>query len=132
MLQRIQTVFLLTAAILLTCMFFNPFISAGDEAIQYTDFLTIRILLILTVAIGYLNVFMYRRRVIQIRLCLYNCLILLGLQGFIAYYIFTNEAEVVFSLTAAFPIIAAILTYMALRYIARDEALVKAVERLRK
>ncbi|MDR0295856.1 MAG: DUF4293 domain-containing protein [Prevotellaceae bacterium] len=132
MLQRIQTIFLLAAAILLTCMFFNPFISAGDELIQYTDFLTIRILIILTVVIGYLNIFMYRKRTIQIRLCIYNCLVLLGLQGFIAYYIFTNKVDVVFSLTAAFPIISAILTYMAMRYIVRDEALVKTMERLRK
>jgi len=132
MIQRIQTVFLLVSAILLTCMFYNPFISAGDESLQYTDFLTIRVLLILTVIIGYLNIFMYRKRVLQIRFCIYNCLVLLGLQGFIAYYILTSETDVVFSLTAAFPAIAAILTYMALRYIARDEAVVKAAERLRR
>jgi len=132
MLQRIQTLFLLASAVLLTCMFFHPFFSLGEVTFGYTDHLTTRILLILSVAIGYLNIFMYRKRAFQMRLCIFNCLILLGLQGVIAYYVFTMDAGVVFSLTAAFPAIAVILTFMALRYIARDEALLRAVDRLRK
>lgn len=132
MLQRIQTVFLLAAAILLTCMFFNSFIRLGNETLSYTKHTGICVLLILSTAIGYLTIFMYRKRMRQIRLCIFNCLILLGLQGFITYYVFTMKAEAVFSLTAAFPVVAAILTFLALRYIARDEAMVKTMERLRK
>jgi hypothetical protein len=37
----------------------------------------------------------------------------------------------IFSVTVAFPLIAAILTFLALRYIARDEAMIKALNRLR-
>ncbi|MCL2097809.1 MAG: DUF4293 domain-containing protein [Bacteroidales bacterium] len=132
MLQRIQTLFLLAAAILLTCMFFNPFISFGEEIIKYTDSTLIQVLLIVATVIGYFNIFMYRKRTRQIRLCMFNCLVLLGVQGIIAYYLFTLKTGAAFSLTAAFPVIAAILTYMALRCIARDEAMVKMTERLRK
>jgi peptidoglycan/LPS O-acetylase OafA/YrhL len=132
MIQRIQTIFLLAAAILLTCMFFNPFVGSGDTALRYTDRIEMQVLLILSTVIGYLNIFMYRKRTRQMRLCIFNCLILLGFQGIIAYHVFTMGTGAVFSLTAAFPAIAAILTYLALRYIARDEALVKMTERLRK
>ncbi len=131
MIQRIQTLFLLGAAILLTIMYFNPFISgAGELHINYTDSVAIAVLLILTTIIGYGNIFLYRRRMLQIRLCMFNCLLLLGLQGFIAYYVFTVKG-VSFSITAAFPIIALVLTFLALRYIARDEAMLQAMNRLR-
>jgi len=130
MIQRIQTLFLLISAVLLTCMFFNAFVGSGDTALHYTDRIEMQVLLIVATVIGYLNIFMYRKRTRQMRLCIFNCLVLLGLQGIIAYHVFTMGTGV--SLTAAFPIIAAILTFMALRYIARDEALVKMTERLRK
>jgi hypothetical protein len=43
----------------------------------------------------------------------------------------TAAPGAVFSLTVAFPLIAAILQVLALRYIARDEAMVKSLNRLR-
>jgi phosphate/sulfate permease len=38
----------------------------------------------------------------------------------------------IFSITVVFPIIAAIMAFTAVRYIARDEALVRSVHSLRK
>ncbi len=137
MIQRIQTLFLLVAAVLMTCLFFYPFVDFGNNvSIEYTDIMPMMILLSAITFIAYVNIFLYRRRMVQIRLCMLNSLILLALQGYIIYYIVAYNAEIalsggVFSLTAAFPLIAAILTFMALRYIARDEAMVKAMDRLR-
>jgi Ca2+/Na+ antiporter len=62
---------------------------------------------------------------------MFNTLVLLGLQGFIIYYIAIAEQGAVFSFTVVFPAIAAILLFLALRYIARDEAMVKSLRRLR-
>jgi len=42
-----------------------------------------------------------------------------------------NDSELVFSITAVFPIIAAILNVMAARNIALDEAMVQSAYRLR-
>ncbi len=137
MIQRIQTLFLLVAAALITCLFFCPFVDFGNGAgIDYTDIMPMTILLVVITFIACINIFLYRRRMVQIRLCMLNSLLLLAFQGYIIYYIATYNAETaasggVFSLTAAFPLIAAILTFMALRYIARDEAMVKAMDRLR-
>lgn len=44
---------------------------------------------------------------------------------------FNKESESAFSITAVFPIVAAILTFTAMRYIARDEAMVRSTSRLR-
>jgi hypothetical protein len=38
----------------------------------------------------------------------------------------------IFSLTAVFPIVASVLTFLALRYISRDEAMIRAASRLRR
>jgi Ca2+/Na+ antiporter len=68
---------------------------------------------------------------IQIRLCLFNSLVLLGLQGIIIYYMIIAEPGAVFSLTVAFPLIAVILLVLAIRYTGRDEAMIKSLNRLR-
>lgn len=67
----------------------------------------------------------------QIKMCIFNTLILLGFQGWIAYAFFTREAGIAFSITAVFPIVCAILTFIAMRYIARDEAVVRAANSIR-
>ena len=132
MIQRIQTLFLLVAAILLTCLFFYPFINFEDMKFMYTDPKAMAMLLLIVTLISYINIFFYRKRMMQIRLCMLNCLLLLALQGFIVYYIFAYSGSGgTFSLTVAFPIIAAILIFLGLRYIARDEAMVRSLDRLR-
>jgi hypothetical protein len=81
--------------------------------------------------VGFITILLYRHRMIQIRLCLFNSVVLLGLQGIIIYCMITAAPGAVFSLTVAFPLIAAILLVLAIRYIGRDEAVVKSLNRLR-
>jgi peptidoglycan/LPS O-acetylase OafA/YrhL len=131
MIQRIQTLFLLATVGLLAIMFFSPLAEYTGESILYRSSWVLLFFLILCSAVGFVTIFLYRRRMVQIRLCLFNSLVLLGLQGIIIYYMITAEPGAVFSLTVAFPLIAAILLVLAMRYIARDEAMVKALNRLR-
>lgn len=132
MIQRIQTLFLLVAFGLLVSMFFNNLCYApGAEPIAYSNFTPFIILLAASTLICLLTIFMYRHRIIQIRMCIFNTLILLGFQGWIAYAFFTREAGIAFSVTAVFPIVCAILTFIAMRYIARDEAVVRAANSIR-
>ena len=56
---------------------------------------------------------------------------LLGYQAWIGYAFFTREAGVAFSISAVFPIVCAILTFTAMRYIARDEAMVRSANSIR-
>ena len=132
MIQRIQTLFLLCACGLVFSLFFARLIYAADYTISYTEYNPFLILTILTFIINIITIAMYRHRILQMRLCIYNILVLLGYQGWIAYLFFTREEGVAFSITAVFPIVAAILTFIAMRYIARDEALVQSINSLRK
>jgi len=132
MIQRIQTLFLFIACGLLFSLFFVPMATNAAQPTNYTDSSVLLALLIILILISFLSIFLYRHRMLQIRLCILNSLLLLGFQGIIAYYFFTASEGTVFSLTAVFPIVSAILTFTAMRYIARDEAMVRAADRLRK
>ena len=131
MIQRIQTLFLLAALGLLAGMFFSPLVTYIDETIFYRSSWILLFFLILCSAVAFITIFLYRHRMAQIRLCLFNSLVLLGLQGIIIYYMITAAPGGVFSLTVAFPLIAVILLALALRYTGRDEAMIKSLNRLR-
>ena len=129
MLQRIQTLYLLFTCGLLASLFFIPMYETAGGATAYSDYAGLLVLLILSIATSLGTVFLYRRRTGQIRLCTFNSVVLIGFQGWIAYYFFTTEAA--FSISAVFPLVAIILTVIASQHIARDEAMVRNTGRIR-
>jgi len=131
MIQRIQTLFLLAATGLLFSMFFANMAYFNTETIKYTNIPTLLIMLIVTFTLSFITIFLYRHRILQIRISVLNSLIMLGFQGWILWMFFSKETASAFSITAVFPIVAAILTFLAIRYIARDEAMVRSTSRLR-
>ena len=153
MIQRIQTVFLVIAAGLLISMFFTPMIrfTGSDTTIpfvavaEFKGFTLTTIFEIVCAVLSVVTIFMYKNRIRQIRLCNLNTLILIGYQVIIAIYYFqrnnpdkplgmlhqTMGESPLFTIPCIFPICAAILTFIAMRYIARDEAMVMAASRLR-
>ena len=78
-------------------------------------------------------IFMYRNRLLQLRLCMYNMILLAGLTSVVLFVLYgiKNASSVSFSLPAVFPIIAIILHYLAFRGIRRDELRVQSVNHLR-
>ena len=82
MIQRIQTLFLLAAAGLLTSMVFTPMIRFTDGAtvIRYVEFTPTLIMLIVTVVLSFVNIFSFKNRLFQIRTCNLNTLICVGFQ----------------------------------------------------
>lgn len=133
MIQRIQTLFLTITAGLLISMLFIPMVKfvGSDTVIRYIEYLPTATLLIVTIVLCIATIFSYKRRIFQIRVCNLNSLILLGFQIFLAVKFFTREPDMIYTITAVFPIACAILTFIAMRYIARDEALVMASNHLR-
>jgi hypothetical protein len=129
MLQRIQTLYLLLACGLTASLFFIPMCEHAGGVTVYSDYTGLLILLLLSAAVPFGTIFLYRQRTRQIRLCIVSGIILIGFQGLIAYYFFTLAAA--FSITAVFPLAAAILILAASRKIARDEAMVRAANRIR-
>lgn len=131
MIQRIQTLFLLAASALQFSMFFSKMAYSASETVKFTEINTLLIMIIVTFIISFLTIFLYRHRVIQIRMCTLNTILLLGLQGFIIWMFTIRPPESAFAISAVFPSVSAILSITALRYIARDEAMVRSTSRLR-
>lgn len=133
MIQRIQSIFLLIVLVLQGLLFILPFSKCVDTVdvetvISGTTFPLI-IIQIITFAVTLITIFLYKKRMLQIRFSIFNCIMLLGYQG-VAIYMAMGEV-CKFSLAITFPIIAAILIFLAIRYIGRDEAMVRSLDRLR-
>jgi hypothetical protein len=135
--QRIQTLYLAVATGLVVALFFcvksfslGPGGAHVDELkyIQFFPYLTLLILtgLLQLIALGTFNV-----RVLQMRTAVLSGLLLIALQAWLAVDYFTAADGVVFKWTAIFPILAAILDFMAARNILRDQLLVESISRLR-
>jgi len=154
MIQRIQTLYLLIAAILLGALFFVPFaqIAAKDGAIYRADLLGINpeginkpelfpfnwlILLIWGVSMILLvaTIFLFKNRKMQIRLSIIDSIVSLILTGLIYLKIWSVAKQLsgtyAFTVYLVFPVIAAILIYLATRAIRKDELLVRSVDRIR-
>ncbi len=71
-------------------------------------------------------IFLYNKRLIQIRLSIFNMIIMLGYYVILFIYLFYAAKTL-----SAFPLVNIILTLLAMRAIAKDEALIKSLNRLR-
>ena len=148
MVQRIQTVFMLVAAFLLGMLFTNPLaeISAGaevyvfnikgiyKEAERVISSLPLLVFLSLILVLHVFVIFSYKNRIRQMRILTFTIILMLGLFGLFFYFSHaTFEGETVsYKISVALPLVAAILDFLAIRNIGKDEALVRSVDRLRK
>lgn len=149
MIQRIQTVFLLLVIALLVasmCLPVGYFI--GADSAQYT-FMPAGIaikeqfhstwgvlaILLLSAIISFSTIFMYKNRMLQIRMTVFCSVLLLGYYlAFLAFmFMLKSDLQASFRISWALclPLVAIILNYLAIRAIGRDEVMVKAADRLR-
>ncbi len=159
MIQRIQTLYLLlvvVCSVLLCCFAPIQFMTPKTEAIQQryemnfahlqntTDLAAVEnvqsiwalpVLVIAIGAIALLTIFLFKRRLLQARLCIFNMVLMLGYYIVLAVYIFFAckqlHVDWFINMWAALPLVSIILTVLAMRAIAKDEALVRAADRLR-
>ena len=149
MIQRIQTVYLLiVVGLLITAMclpmgYFidamgeHPFKALGLEVngtIQSTWGLFG--ILLLSAIIALCTIFLFRNRMLQVRMTVFGSLLLIGYYiAFFAFmFILKNDLNAMaFQLGWALclPAVCIILNYLAFRAIYRDELMVKAADRLR-
>jgi hypothetical protein len=83
-----------------------------------------------------LSIFLYKRRMIQLRLCILNIILLIGLMCLFAYHLFfyvrtLDQVDFKIGLSFILPVIAIILTYFAFHGIRKDEYLVRLADRIR-
>ncbi|MCK5029673.1 MAG: DUF4293 domain-containing protein [Bacteroidales bacterium] len=152
MIQRIQSIYLLVATILLGSVFAYPFaellssdgqcfifsfngLSIDNEEGMYLLTIPPIILLVIATLISFISIFLYKKRVIQMRMNSLNIFLMIGYLGLNYYYIqnFSKQLDgvVSYEITSIFPFVAAVLTYLAIRAIGKDEALIRSMDRIR-
>jgi hypothetical protein len=154
MIQRIQTVYLFLVGVLSIIVFFSPIAAIATSAnvfdLSFRGFIstppidalhsstwayTLVALLIPIIAFG--TIFLFKRRKLQLTLCYINFLLM------DAYYIvviailwFADQqlalpSRWVYHYAFILPIVNMVLTFLAIRGINKDEALVRSLDRLR-
>lgn len=149
MIQRIQTLYLLVAEVLTAILFFSNLAtfltSDGQEIVlKYKGIYQVKddilekmvnawplaVILIATAIVGFFVIFLYRRRMFQIRVCFFAMFLNFGVLVLLAYYIYSiavvGESTMALSVVDSFPLLSIVLYYLAYRGIARDEAKVIA------
>ena len=150
MIQRIQTIYLLVVVALGITLLFMPvvqFVSPEDAAelqvfelsalggapLQGIWGLTLTTVLIPLLAL--VDIFLYRKRILQARLNIFTVMLCLGYYGVLAIYIWLAKMSMGLEWHlipwASIPLVCMILTLMATRAILKDEALVRAADRIR-
>ena len=149
MIQRIQSIYLLVVTILMViCMcssvgsiitstneiseFGNLFITLPDGTKDYAPWALFVILLVVAV-LAFGTIFLFKKRMLQIRLTIFSTVVLIGYYLALVAYIFMLAEDTSFtpSWTICLPFVGIILNWVAIRGIGADEALVKAYDRLR-
>ncbi len=154
MIQRIQSLWLFLAAAIMFSMFLSPlaemigpqgeyyrfdltgiYEGVGETAIRIESAMPVWFLVIVTGALSLLTIFFYKRRILQIRICIFNLMLLIGFYALFFFYFFhlrsTLEVVMNFRITVVFPAIAVIMVFLATRGIRKDEMLVRSYDRIR-
>jgi hypothetical protein len=134
MIQRIQTVYLLGSLLLSVLMLQYPFYISGTIEIGASNFF----LFLMTILLAILHlpaIFLFKKRQLQKVFC-YMLIMDLALYILISLFITRAETELWFDISnlrigASFPVASILLSYLAIRVINKDEALIKSMDRFR-
>lgn len=155
MIQRVQTLYLLAAGVLSLCTLFMPLayisISSGElydlyasglrvatgEPIQNTIYLLV--LSIAAVVLPFITIFLFKNRMLQIRFCVVECVLLVGVYVMVAAYFYLTtrylgEAAIDakgFHPALFAPLAALFASAMAAYKTFQDELLLRSVDRIR-
>ena len=145
MIQRVQTLYLLGAVLLNLLLFYIPVyqfvpntVIENVSATRNYSLSENALLTILNIGVGvlaFLAIFLFKNRNLQIRLtnlCLLLTAVLTGLLFFVADTLSGGmEMRVKYIFGSYLPMIELIVLFIAVRYIKRDENLIRSAERLR-
>lgn len=150
MIQRIQTLYLLAVVALGIALIWLPVVqlvtpeevaelqvyelsALGGAPIQGVWGLLVTTILIPLLAL--VDIFLYNKRILQARLNIFTVMLCLGYYGVLAIYIWLAKMSLGVEWHilpyASFPLVCLILMLMATRRILKDEALVRAADRIR-
>lgn len=152
MIQRIQTILLLLVAVLMVVTCFSPLIAIADgekfvstfypfgifrliEPLSYTW--GVIFMAALSALLAFVNIFLYKKRKQQIKICLITALLIVFYYVTTMVYLTTylNKIPTEYTLSIQFgiiiPVVALILDLLAMNKIKKDEKLVRSLDRIR-
>jgi hypothetical protein len=108
---------------------------ADSGTLVYNGWPLLVLLLIIIFLHGF-TITKFKNRILQIRLTIINILLMIGFILVSWYFISASLTQIgegvySFKLPMAFPIVAAVLDYLAIRSIGSDEALIRSLDRIR-
>lgn len=156
MIQRVQSIFLLLITVMMSFLLLRSYaeiklfgdqtlvfrthgilMQSGSEIISvYKNTFPVIILTLLTALLSFCTIFFFNHRILQIRLCMLNAVLIFSLLLIMfIYFISTlDDFKTIhhsFKLPMIFPILSIIFCLMASRNIQKDEALVNSYNRIR-
>lgn len=154
MIQRIQTLYLLVVALLTGATLLLPLAWFGDgtetftlhafalengagEAVRATPYMGV--LLAAAALLPLATIFLFKRRMLQLRLCAVELVLLIGaavmeaIYYYLSYRVFSGMEFHTQGMrpAIALPLVCLLLSYLAARAILRDELLVRSLDRIR-
>lgn len=152
MIQRIQTLYLLASLILgVACLccplgsfytadgvhvsdLYNLWLRMTETGVHNLSPWALFAILLLVSTLTFFDIFLFRRRALQMRILTLCMVLLVGYYAFLAfllYMAYQNGDTFTPSVMAAFPFVCIVLDYLAFRGILKDEMLVRSLDRLR-
>jgi len=151
MIQRIQTLFLLAVLVLsaIMCMgdlikmdngtgtlFTISFAGLGEEGGEIIQRLwPLSVIMVIVPLLALIAIFLFKKRRLQMRVTMLVLLLSLGTLILGAFYIIMFDRKiditVIWQVKAIFPLISAILAWLAYRSIMKDDLMVRSYDRLR-
>ncbi|TKC05491.1 DUF4293 family protein [Pedobacter polaris] len=152
MIQRVQTIWLLLAAVTISCLLFIPMVTTtagnieyqvlatglyqkiGDVSKQIEAFLPLLIGTIAVAIMSLVNIFNFKNRTNQKRVIMANVVLIIGLSFWCSQYakkIPGGLETANYNVGMFLPVIAIFFCILAIRGINNDEKLIRSADRLR-
>lgn len=156
MIQRIQTLYLFVIVVLSLITLFSPI--AGFQNLESAELYRLNYqglflidsnigelfrtstwmltsLMVIVPLICLIVIFLFRKRILQIRLIIFSLVLMAGFYALLFIYLWqfgkVLNATWYLEIVSAFPLINIILSVLSIRAIGKDEALVKSLKRIR-
>ena len=151
MIQRIQTLYLLAAAVFMVLFYLFPIAIFTTDTFAFEFFncrlthpenlkppitlVPLAILPLLSIVLSMTAIFMFKKRKLQMRLGKLNMLILLTVMSVGVFYLYRIGGllggDVSYGYSGIFPVVTFVIIIMANRAIKSDDDLVRAADRIR-
>ncbi len=137
--QRVQSIYLLIAAITGSALFGLPFATAPaqqegmlvDGAFAVNDHIGLIVLTAIVIFLSLATIFLYNNRVLQMNLGKLNIIVLIGLLAYAGYLFSTLTVATSLGFGLILPALVFVFTLLANQNIKKDEKLVRSADRLR-